>query len=683
MRRNRFPLYALLATLAAVSAITALSLASRAAKGAAPPATAPAGSPSESAGPGQAAALQVIDVPPHDVGAETLAAREAAERAGADKLQVFHDFEFHDRTAESGITFVHHIVDDAGKTYKAAHYDHGNGIVAADVDGDGLIDVYFLNQVGGNQLWKNLGHGKFKDITAEAGVGLPGRISVSATFADINNDGCPDLYVTTVRGGNAMFLNDCHGHFKDITKESGLEYVGHSSAAVFFDYDRDGLLDLLLVNVGKYTTDEKGRGGYYVAHPDAFQSHTMPERTEYKVLYHNEGNNHFRDVTREMGFVDGSWSGDATIADFNEDGWPDIYLLNMQGPDHYWVNEGGKRFVDKTAQYFPKSPFGTMGVKVFDYNNDGLMDLFLTDMHSDMLKDVAPQDEKIKYRYTAGNPTAAKFFGPNIDHYIFGNAFWKNLGGGRFEEVSDALGLENYWPWGVSVADFNADGWQDVLITASMNFPFRYGVNSLLLNNRGSEFRDAAFLLGIEPRPGGRTRQPWFTLDCSGADKQHKQCNGRTGIWTVTGTLGTRSSVVFDLDNDGDLDIITNEFNAAPRVLVSDLSEKRAIHWLKIHLVGKQSNRDGIGAVVKVTAAGMTMTQLVDGNSGYLSHSDLPLYFGLGDAAAADKIEVRWPSGIVQTLAGPIAGNRQLEIAETGTRPAAAPAGRPGRSGTR
>ena len=155
---------------------------------------------------------------------------------------------------------------------------------------------------------------------------------------------------------------------------------------------------------------------------------------------------------------------------------------------------------------------------------------------------------------------------------------------------------------------------------------------------------------------------------------------------TVTGTMGTRSAVIFDVDNDGDLDIITNEFNAAPRVMLSDLSDKRPIHWLKIHLIGKQSNRDGIGALVKVTAGGMTMTQLVDGNSGYLSHSDLPLYFGLGDAAAADRLEIRWPSGVVQTIAGPIAGNRQLEITEAGTRharQAPALAGRPAKAAGR
>ena len=187
--------------------------------------------------------------------------RDAQIKAAAG-IPVFHDFQFTDRLTESGISFVHRNVEDAGKTYKAVHYDHGNGMAIADVDGDGLYDIYFTNQVGGNQLWKNVGGGKFQDITASAGVAVAGKVSVSASFADINNDGDADLYVTTVRGGNMLFENDGKGRFRDISAASGLNYVGHSSGAVFFDYDRDGLLDLFLVNVGRYTTDTVGGDGY-------------------------------------------------------------------------------------------------------------------------------------------------------------------------------------------------------------------------------------------------------------------------------------------------------------------------------------------------------------------------------------------------------------------------------------
>src|SRR6516164_4975264 len=151
--------------------------------------------------------------PEQDVGADSLPARRKAQLVAARQFKVFHDFQFMDRRQESGITFRHHAVDDVTKHMRMGHYDHGSGVAVADVDGDGLYDIYFVNQVGGNELWKNLGGGKFKNITKEAGVGLPDRISVTASFADIDDDGDPDLFVTTVRGGNVLFENDGHGHF--------------------------------------------------------------------------------------------------------------------------------------------------------------------------------------------------------------------------------------------------------------------------------------------------------------------------------------------------------------------------------------------------------------------------------------------------------------------------------------
>lgn len=616
-------------------------------------------SPQAVQAPASGTADPVFDVPPKDVGVETFAARAEAQRATAGQFKVPIDFRFTDRLAESGITFAHQIVDDAGKTYKAAHYDHGNGVAAADVDGDGHADLYFTSQMGGSELWQNLGNGKFRNITAEAGVALPDRVGVSASFADVDNDGDQDLYVTTVRMGNALFENDGKGRFKDISKAAGVDYVGHSSGAVFLDYDKDGLLDLFVVNVGKYTTEVKGRGGYYVAFEDAFAGHKHPERTERSVLYRNLGKNRFEDVTDKMGLVDGGWSGDATLTDWNQDGYPDLYVLNMQGDDHYWENQGGKKFVDRTAELFPKTPWGAMGVKSFDYDNDGDLDLYLTDMHSDMFKDVEPQDEKRKLLLTG----AGQFF-DQPENNIFGNAFFRNRGDGTFEEVSDALWLENYWPWGLSVGDLNADGWQDLFIAASMNYPFRYGLNSLMINNRGERFLDAEILLGIEPRPGGATRKPWFTLDCTGEDKAHPLCKGRTGRITITGTLGTRSSVIFDLDGDGDLDVVTQEFNAPPQVLVSDLAQKKKPGFVQVRLNGRMSNRNGLGATVRVTAGGKTYTQMMDGASGYLSHSVLPLYFGLGDAARADRVEVLWPSGHKQTVAGPFTAGSTVDVAE-------------------
>jgi enediyne biosynthesis protein E4 len=604
--------------------------------------------------------------PREDAGADSLPARKRAQLATIKQFQVFYQFQFVDRRKESGITFVHHAVDDVTKHMRMGHYDHGSGVAVADVDGDGLYDIYFVNQVGGNQLWKNLGNGKFKDITQEAGVAVPGRVSVAAAFADIDNDGDQDLFVTTVRGGNVLFENDGHGHFKDITQGAGVGLAAHSSGAFFFDYDNDGLLDLLVCNVGKYTTDEKGPNGEYVGIPNAFSGHLYPDRYEYPVLYKNLGHNHFKDVTAEVGLKPQGWCGEASFADLNGDGWPDIFFLNMQGHNHYYENEGGKKFVDKTSQYFPKTPWGAMGIKFFDFDNDGRLDLFIDDMHSDMSEEAEPENEKLKSTITW---TDSYIQGLKSD-YIWGNALYHNLGGGKFEEVSDPLGVETYWPWGMSVGDVNADGWEDIFIASGMSYPYRYGINSMLLNNRGQKFLDAEFLLGIEPRQSLYT--PWFEIDCSDPNERQSQekldskvCAGQTDKSIVMAPRSSRSSVMFDLDDDGDLDIVTNDFNSEPQVLISTLAQHKPIHWVKIMLTGTTSNRNGLGASVRVQAGGKIYTHYNDGKSGYLAQSVLPLYFGLGDATKIDRVEVDWPSGKIQVVSTGLDINQTLKITDT------------------
>ena len=609
-------------------------------------------------------------------------ARAQIERART--YGVFHEFSFSDRIVQSGITFRNRIVDDSGKAHIPVHYDHGNGLAVADVDGDGLSDIYFPSQAGANQLWRNLGDVRFSDITPSA-LALDGTVSVSASFADIDNDGDPDLYVTTVRGGNHLFANDGSGAFQDLSAQSGIDYVGHSSGAVFFDYDRDGMLDLFLANVGVYTseqrrpmatgTDSAGIDSmgidawYYRGLPDAFFGHLEPERSEQSLLFENTGSMRFVDVSAKRRLVDMGWAGDACPLDANEDGWPDLYVLNMQGDDEYYENVQGQYFERKSLQVFPETPWGSMGIEVFDYDNDGHQDIFVTDMHSNKSDAVGPDLEKSKSHIR--HPE--NFLSPR-GASIFGNAFFHGEGEGRFQEVSDQIGVENYWPWGVSSGDLNADGYDDLFITASMNYPFRYGVNSVLLNDRGTGFLDSEFVLGVEPRRGGRTAQPWFELDCLNSDRAHLLCQERQADMTpgkrrghidVWGALGSRSSAILDLDGDGDLDIVTNEFHSEPMILVSDLSAQQpGMHYLKISLVGTRSNRSGLGATVLVLVGSRTLSKVHDGKSGYLSQSLYPLYFGLDKATGADRIEIRWPSGRKQVVRGPIKINTLIEITE-------------------
>ncbi len=605
--------------------------------------------------------------------------RRARQLATSESLTVAHDFSFTDRQPGSGIEFVHRIVDDAGKHYKAAHYDHGNGLAVADYDGDGLTDIYLVSQVGANALYRNLGDGRFEDVTEPAGLALPDDIGVTASFADIDNDGDADLYVTNVRSPNRLFENRGDGSFRDITAVSGLGYSEHSSAAVFFDYDRDGLLDLFLAVVGEYTTDRRssvsgtppdesaGALGvqFYVAHQDAFAGHLKPERSRTSRLFRNLGNRRFEDVTETTGLVDDGWSGAALPIDLNTDGWPDLYVMNMQGHDSIWLNEGGARFVDQTATRWPKSPWGTMGGKVFDYNNDSYMDLLLTDMHSDMSQRIGMDREKLKADWITKN--WAPSFLRSGGRSIFGNALYRNDGETGFREVSGETNVENYWPWGLSVGDLNADGWQDVFITASMNYPFRYAPNTVLLNHSGERFVDAEYILGVEPRRGGRLTKPWIVLDCHDGDSKHPHCTGIRGELIVHGALGSRASAVFDLDGDGDLDVVTNEFGDVPQVLLSDLAQRRgkALRYVKIALRGSRSNRDGLGAAVTVVDdRERRYAQTLDGQSGYLSQSSLPLYFGLGDAEAIRRVEVVWPSGARSELRENLKLNSVVDVVE-------------------
>src|SRR3989442_353683 len=265
---------------------------------------------------------------------EWLQARAQQEARLAASSPALHDFRFTDQRQASGITFKNRIVDDAGKTYKLVHYDHGSGICAADVD-------------------------------------------------------------------------------------------------------RDGLLDLFVTNVGVFTSNTRGPGGYYFGLSDAFLGHLHPERAEASILYHNLGGNRFKDVTREVGLVDLSWSGDAVVLDANGDGFPDLFVLDMQGADHLWLNEGGKHFRDSTAAYFPRTPWGAMGAKVFDADGDGRLDLFITSMHPDMWVDLRAGDWAGESRKDDPAQMPGQMIRELQSSLIFGNALFENRGSGRFDEVFD------------------------------------------------------------------------------------------------------------------------------------------------------------------------------------------------------------------------------------------------------
>src|SRR5262245_25379350 len=275
---------------------------------------------------------------------------------------------FKDVAGASGINFrMAFLPNEQGENFKINLYDHGCGVAVADFDGDGFEDVYFLNQLGANALYRNQGDGTFKDVTQAAGVALGDRICVGATFADYDNDGHPDLFVTSTRAGNVLFKNLGNGKFKDVTREAGVNLAAHCQTAVFFDYDNDGFLDLFVTCTAKWTTDFDRAAGYYRGLGDLLEVATSPR--EYNVLYRNNGNGTFTDVTAKAGLKGVGWGGDTAAFDFDEDGDIDLFVTNMFGRSLLYRNNGNGTFTEVTEQTLGRTSWGAIGSKAFDFDN--------------------------------------------------------------------------------------------------------------------------------------------------------------------------------------------------------------------------------------------------------------------------------------------------------------------------
>jgi hypothetical protein len=574
---------------------------------------------------------------------------------------------FFECAAEVGIPFkMTFLADEQGETFKINLYDHGAGLAVGDFDGDGHDDIYFCNQLGPNALYRNKGDGTFEDVTARAGVGLGDRVSVGATFVDYDNDGRQDLYVTSTRGGNVLFRNVGDGKFEDVTKQAGLTHVGHSQTAVFFDYDNDGYLDLFLTNTAEWTTETfdpvtthfLGKGG-------AGLGQVVHSPIEHNILYHNEpdgkGGRHFVDVTKKANLQGRGWAGDAVAFDYDGDGHIDLLVTSMFGRSQLYRNKGDGTFDDVTLAVLGRTPWGGVGATAFDYNNDGRLDLYIVDMHSDMWMgpdfkhaslELAKKYEKKRFAFYNGphaetNPALieeeyqlGREIGFKHEEVLFGNAFYRNEGGGKFTEVSQEANLETFWPWGIATGDFDNDGYEDAFVPSGMGYPFYYWPNYLLMNQGDGTFKDRAAELGAEPpRRGIYLPRP---------------INGKPAA------RSSRCAATADFDGDGRLDLVVNNFNDQPYFFKNQMPRK---NYVAFRLRGTRSNRDAIGAVVRLYQGDKVMTRQVQGACGYLAQSSRTLHFGLGDRPQIDRVEITWPSGLRQTLDS-VAINARRDVVE-------------------
>ena len=513
---------------------------------------------------------------------------------------------FVDATANDGVHFQH----------VAPHTSHkylletmGSGVALFDCDNDNRLDIFLVNGApfpddvpkgfvphkAGPQDWNRLYHqkadGTFEDITVKAGLQGVGY-GMGVAVGDFNNDGNEDLFVTGY-GGNRLYRNNGDCTFTDITNLAGVGGTGWSTSATWIDLDNDGLLDLVVLRYVVWDWEdlwcgEHQDGGRVYCHPDMFQAIPM-------LVYHNDGNGHFTEVSHKLGLDKPAKALGVAIGDYDLDGRLDIVIANDSMPEFLFRQKRDGKFEEigvesQAAVTSDGETYAGMGVDFSDFDNDGRPDLVITDLA--------------------------------FQQY----ALYHNLGDGNFEYATRSWGLASvtrlHSGWGVRFLDYDNDGWKDLLIaqghdmdTIEKLFPqLRYREPMMLLRNEGNKFKD------VSPASGEVFKQAWVG----------------------------RGMAIGDIDNDGRIDAVVSTNGGSAHILHNETVTRN--HWITLRLRGHKSNRDGIGAIVKLTTAQNTQWATVSTSGSYLSASDPRVHFGMGLASSAQAIEIDWPSGIHQKL---------------------------------
>ena len=506
-------------------------------------------------------------------------------------------------TKSSGIDFLHSIGDNHLTNIIESV---GGGAAFLDFDQDGLMDLYMVNgnfhdrlsdqefepeMVHTNQLYRNKGDGTFENVTKKAGVGHEG-FGMGVTVGDYNNDGFPDIYVSN-HGPNVLFKNNGNGTFTDVSKRAGLAGDESSVGAVWLDYDNDGSLDLFVGNYLSFDPDYK----FFYA-PDGFPG-PMSFDGEIDRLYKNLGNDNFQDVTEGMGvFSENGRAMGVGAADYDGDGWVDIYVANDHMVNYMYKNNEGQGFTEvgiPSGTAFNQVGEGTISIAVDfgDYNNDGQLDLWVSD-----------------------------------DGYC---SLYGNQGNGIFAEMAYPSGIAvaaaQHVGWSSAFIDYDNDGDADIL-KVNGELKHLYGQEDQVFENTGDgKFKDASVESGA-----------YFKEELVG-----------------------RGAAFGDYDNDGDIDVYIVNLHDHGVLLRNDHGNEN--NWIKLHLVGTTSNKDAIGARVKINFAGKEQIAQKKSACGYLSQSDPRIHFGVGEASIVDKIEIIWPSGQQQTMEN-IDANQIITITE-------------------
>ena len=532
-------------------------------------------------------------------------------------------FSLHDETAAAGIHFIHHrpTFDPKIANIEPHVAALGASVSVADFDGDGWPDLYFTNSRFGspNALYRNKHDGTFEEVAASAGLAdlnRPGDgVSMGAVWGDFDNDGREDVLVYRY-GYLALFKNVDGRHFEDVTAKAGLHRWMNSNGAIWLDYDRDGLLDLYVTAYFRSDIDLWHLTTTKIMH-NSFEFATNGGKN---LLFHNLGGGKFEDVTDKMGVGSTRWSLAAASADFNGDGWPDIYLANDYGPEELYLNDRGRSFMLTTAGLESESKSG-MAVALGDAFNRGRLDAFVTNISE---RGYLFQNNNLRVNEMAETH--------------------------RFRNVAEGAIADAGWAWGAQFGDLNNDGANELFvangfISADRGKSYWYAMSKIAGAN-GRFFEDAA------------TWPAFGNASLSGYEPSRVYINRGVAGWVdvaknvgVTDLYDGRAVALADLSNRGSVDVIVANQNQ-PAVVYRDYPDS-SNHWIAFKLVGTRSNRSAIGAEVVLEAGLLRQRRVIDGGSGFASQNDRRLHFGLGSHEWVDRVVIYWPSGTQQVISRP------------------------------
>ncbi|MEX6689290.1 VCBS repeat-containing protein [Danxiaibacter flavus] len=538
------------------------------------------------------------------------------------------------------------------------YYYNGGGVAVGDINNDGLPDIYFTaNSKGNNKLYLNKGDFVFEDITEKAGVAGTADWCTGVTMADVNGDGFLDIYVCAVatihgfKGRNQLFVNNGKGGFTEAATEYGLDFSGTSTQAVFFDYDHDGDLDCYLLNQSE--------------HPNQNIVDTSSRRKVDAIagdrLYRNDlvnGKRKFTDVSAQAGIYQSNlgYGLGIAVADFNNDGWDDIYVGNdFHENDYYYVNNGDGTFSESGAKHFRHYSRYSMGNDAADYNNDGQIDIFTADM--------LPSDEKVLKTY--GNGEHLDIYNQKITHNGYQNQYSKNClqrnngDGVSFSDVGLINGVSaTDWSWSALFADFDNDGKKDLFISSGIvKRPLDLDFIMFMSNTNPRDVNsNEKYAELIQKMPDGASHPYLYKGD---GNYKFNDVSENWGTGNMSGYFN--GAAYADLNNDGREDLVINCINA-PAVILKNNSIPES--YLSIVFKGGGMNTSGIGAKAYVFANGKMQYQQLMLTRGFMSSSEPKLHFGLDSASKIDSLLIVWPDQKYQILKD-VGVNRQLSVKQS------------------